>query len=85
MASSLIPVGRHFLTTSDIDRLAATIPKDTDAEIIGKAGIDTDGARVAILFTPKHGHFVARTAFEYDWKKRGLTAGADIAFKFGGK
>lgn len=81
MADALVPIGRHFFTPSDIERLAATIPPDTTATVIGKAAIDTEGVRVAVLFTPKGGHFVARAAWEYDWDE-GQKVGADLTFKF---
>lgn len=79
----LVPVGRHFFAPDDLKKALSILPPDaTGANGFGaKAAIDTDGAKVALLYSVKNGAIVARGAFAYDWGA-GYKVGADLTLKF---
>jgi hypothetical protein len=84
MADLLVPVGRHLFTPAYLDELAARIPPDTGGAphgVRGIAGLDSEGVHVAVLFSPKGAHLVARVAYEYDWTTGHKLAG-DLLFGF---
>lgn len=79
----LVPVGRHLFTPADLTKALSVLPP----EAIGpkgfgmKAAIDTEGAKVALLYSVKNGAVVARGAFAYEWGE-GYNVGADLTLKF---
>lgn len=82
MSEVLVPVGRHFFTPDYITKMAATIkPEDIGEHGAVKFGVDNEGAKVAVIFTPKHGNVAIRTAYAYDWTK-GHQFGVDGTVKF---
>ncbi len=83
MADALVPVGRHFFTPDYIKELASELtPADAGPlGIAGKIGVDNEGATVAMLFSPKNGRMVLRTAYRYDLDE-GHKIGMSGTFKF---
>lgn len=82
MPDILIPVGRHLFQPADLEKALSVItPQDTGPHGIGaRAAIDTDGVKVALVYSVKDGAIVARTAFAYEWGQ-GYTVGADLSIK----
>lgn len=83
MGDVLVPVGRHFFQPADLQKALSVItPHDTGPNGVGlKAAIDTDGAKVALVYSVKDGAIVARGAFAYDWSQQGYKVGADLTIK----
>jgi hypothetical protein len=83
VAELLVPVGRHLFTPEYLNKLASTVtPSDVGPHgIAGKLGVDNEGVNVAVLFTPKGDHLVARVAYRYS-PEDGHQFGADATFKF---
>lgn len=84
MADVLVPVGRHFFQPADLMKALSVLPPDAVGPqgFGAKAAIDTEGARVALLYSIRDGAIVARGAFAYDWGGKGYKVGADLTFKF---
>lgn len=83
MPETLLPLGRHLFPPSYIDKLAAGLVPDPKFHVNGRAALDDEGVKVAVLFSWKEGRVVARTAIAYDWDD-GLGVGADVTFKLFG-
>jgi len=83
MADVLVPVGRHLFQPADLQKALSVInPIDAGRHGIGaKAAIDTDGVKVALLYSVKNGAIVARGAVAYEWGT-GYKVGADLTLKF---
>lgn len=83
MADVLVPVGRHLFSPENLQKALSIIPPDMHgSKGFGlKAAIDTDGAKVALLYSVKNGAVVARTAVAYEWGE-GYKVGADLTIKF---
>ena len=85
MPDVLVPVGRHLFSPAALQSaLDKAIPKMELAP--GQQGgalaaIDSDGIKVALIFTSKDQHWRVRGAFERDWTGEQKVAG-DILFKF---
>lgn len=84
MPDVLVPVGRHLFTPDQLNKLAATVQPDGKHKVVGRAALDNEGTRVAVLFSFKEDRIVARTALGYDWDD-GLGFGADLTFKLFGR
>lgn len=84
MPDVLVPIGRHFFQPADLQKALSVItPQETGPNGVGlKAAIDTDGAKVALIYSVKNGAIIARTAFAYDWAAKGYKVGADLTMKF---
>lgn len=85
MPDVLVPIGRHLFDPASLQKALAVLPPTpANAGPNGfgmKAAIDTDGAKVALLYSVKNGAVVARGAFAYEWGE-GYKVGADLTVKF---
>ena len=85
MADVLTPVGTHFFSP---DQLQAALDRAIPAADIGPgqrgaaaAAVDSDGVKVAIIFTPAGDHWRIRGAYAHDWSGDNKVAG-DILYRF---
>lgn len=85
MPDVLVPVGRHFFQPADLQKALSVIPNDGTGVgphgLGAKAAIDSDGAKVALVYSIKNGAIVARTAYAYEWGE-GSKVGADLTVKW---
>ena len=84
MPDVLVPVGRHLFQPADLQKALSVINPKSDTGLRGfgaKAAIDTDGVKVALLYSVKNGAIVARGAWAYEWGE-GVKVGADLTLKF---
>jgi hypothetical protein len=85
MNGVLVPVSNHLFSP---EALQAALDKAIPQADLGPgqhgaatAAIDSDGVKVALLFTSKDDHWRIRGAYEHDWSGDNRGAG-DILYKF---
>lgn len=85
MPQVLVPINNHMFSPDALQKaLDKAIPKmDLQPGQQGGAiaAIDSEGIKVALVFTSKDSHWRVRGAFERDWSGDHRVAG-DILFKF---
>lgn len=85
MAEVLVPVGNHLFSPSALQSaLDKAIPHANLApgqQGAAVATVDSEGLKVALIFTSKDDHWRVRGAYERDWAGQSKVAG-DILYKF---
>lgn len=81
MADVLVPVGRHLFSPTDLDAQISRIPLEPQFTGGILAAVDSEGARVGLIYTRKDGHIRIRGAYEHDWSGDDKIAG-DILFRW---
>lgn len=81
MPDVLVPVGRHFFTPQQLNEAVARIQPNAQYHGGLLATVDSDGAKVALMWTNKDGNLAIRTAYAHDWTGEDKVAG-DVLWRF---
>lgn len=79
-----IPVGRHLFTPDALEKALKAVPQSTlepGQHGAALATVDTDGVKVALIFTSTNNKWRVRGAYERDWTGEQKVAG-DILYRF---